>query len=71
MEGLWKIREKQILMKKEFTNCSVADPGCRIPDPDPNNFSSRIQTFFHPGSYMKSGMQTYCFLAFLVAGAKP
>jgi hypothetical protein len=23
-----------------------------------------IQTFFHPGSYMKSGMQTYLFLAY-------
>jgi hypothetical protein len=30
----------------------------RIPDPGPN-------IFFHPGSYMKSGMQTYFFSGFL------
>jgi hypothetical protein len=43
---------------------SVADPGYFIQDPDPTIFSSRIriQTFFHPGSYMKSGMQIYFFL---------
>jgi hypothetical protein len=37
---------------------SVADPGCFIEDP--TIFSSRIRfpTFFHPGSHMKSGMQT-------------
>jgi hypothetical protein len=38
----------------------VAYPGCFIPDPDRG---SRIQTFFHPGYYMNSGMQTYFFLA--------
>jgi hypothetical protein len=36
---------------------SIADPGCFIPDPD-SNISSRIRTFFHTGSDMKSGMQT-------------
>jgi hypothetical protein len=48
---------------KDWT--SVADPGRFIPDPDPTIFSSRIliQTFFHPGSYMKNGMHTYLFLA--------
>jgi hypothetical protein len=38
---------------KRLPGPSVADPGCFI----------RIQTFFHPGSYMKVGMQTYFFLA--------
>jgi hypothetical protein len=28
----------------------------RIPDPDPTIFSSRIPKFYHPGSYMTSGM---------------
>jgi hypothetical protein len=40
---------------------SVADPRCFIPDPDLTIFSSRIriQTYSHPGAYMKSGMQNY------------
>jgi hypothetical protein len=49
---------------------SVADLRIRdvlflIPDPDPTIFSSRIPdpNIFHPRSYMKSGMQTYFFLA--------
>jgi hypothetical protein len=33
----------------------IADPGCFISDPDPNNFPSRIRTFFipDPESYIK------------------
>jgi hypothetical protein len=42
---------------------SVADPGCFIPDPAIFSSRIRIQTFFHPESYMKSGMQTNLFLA--------
>jgi hypothetical protein len=51
-----------LLLSRAFTIgllCSVADPGCLIPDP--TIFSYRIQTLFQPGSYMKSGMQTYFF----------
>jgi hypothetical protein len=48
---------------------SVTDPECFIPDPDPNIFSSRILTCFHPESYMKSGMKTF-FLLLMVSGAK-
>jgi hypothetical protein len=47
--------------------CSVADPGCFIPDPDSNiaHAGSRILNFFipNPGSYLKSWMQIYFFRA--------
>jgi hypothetical protein len=58
-----------------WNTASVADPGCfildpgsgfdhfLIPDLDPNIFSD-------PGSYMKSGMQSYVFLAFYAFRSK-
>jgi hypothetical protein len=64
----WKAKPSYIqrsLQTRHKVAVSVADPGCFIQDPDPTIFSSqvRIQTFIHHGSYMKSGMQTYFFLA--------
>jgi hypothetical protein len=47
------------LVKFVCLSNSVADPGCFIPDPTISSSRIRIQTFFHPGSYMKSGMQTF------------
>jgi hypothetical protein len=65
---------KNFIHNRYFIKTSVAGPGCFLPDPgsgsdhflisDPGS-RIRIQTFFipDPGSYLKSGMQTYFFLA--------
>jgi hypothetical protein len=52
----WQSHEKLVCS-------SVADPECFMQDPDLTIFSSRIPTFFNPGSLIKSGIQTYFFLA--------
>jgi hypothetical protein len=51
-----------------YPGCFTLDPGSDHflipdpPDPDPN--------IFHPGSHMKSGMQTYFFLASYASRSK-
>jgi hypothetical protein len=52
-------------MSNMLTYDQCCGSGMVYPDPDQTMISSRIRIlkFFHPGSYMKSGMRTYFFLA--------